>query len=262
MADDRMLAKKEDGVGWLTFNTPERRNAVSLEMWAMMGDILEDFDRDPAVRVVVLTGAGDKAFVAGADISKFETERNTPEQVQHYEKVSARANRALAELSKPSIAMIRGFCVGGGVGIAVTCDMRICETGSEFAIPAARLGLGYGFPNLSKLVPLVGPQFAKELFFTARCFDAKEAAAMGLVNRVVPKDELEAYVRNYARTIAENAPLTVTSVKRIIDETLKDPDKRDLDECARLVKACFDSQDYIEGRTAFMEKRKPRFQGR
>jgi enoyl-CoA hydratase/carnithine racemase len=262
MADDRMLAKKEDGVGWLTFNTPERRNAVSLEMWKLMGDILEDFDRDPAIRVVVLTGAGDKAFVSGADISKFEAERNTPEQVQHYEKVSARGHEALSKLSKPSIAMIRGFCVGGGVAIAVACDMRICEPGSEFAIPAARLGLGYGFPNLSKLVPLIGPQFAKEIFFTARRFSAEEAAAMGLVNRVVPKDELEAYVRNYARMIAENAPLTVTSVKRIINETLKDPDKRDLAECARLVKACFDSQDYVEGRTAFMEKRKPQFQGR
>jgi enoyl-CoA hydratase len=262
MADERMLAKKEDGVGWLTFNTPERRNAVSLDMWRMMGEILEDFERDPAVRVVVLTGAGDKAFVSGADISKFATERSTPEQVVNYEKVSARGHAALSNLSKPSIAMIRGFCVGGGVAIAVTCDMRICETGSEFAIPAAKLGLGYGFPNLSKLVPLVGPQFAKEIFFTARRFSAQEAAAMGLVNRAVPKEELEPYVRDYARTIAENAPLTVTSVKRVINETLKDPDQRDLDECARLVKACFDSQDYIEGRTAFMEKRKPQFKGR
>jgi enoyl-CoA hydratase len=262
MADDRMLVKKEEGVGWLTFNAPERRNAVSLDMWATMGDILEDFDRDPAVRVVVLTGAGDKAFVSGADISKFETERNTPEQVAHYEKVSARGHEALARLSKPSIAMIRGFCVGGGVAIAVTCDMRICEEASEFAIPAARLGLGYGFPNLAKLVPLIGPQFAKEIFFTARRFSAQEAAAMGLVNRVLPAAELEGYVRGYARTIAENAPLTVTSVKRVIDEVLKDPDKRDLAECARLVKACFDSEDYKEGRRAFMEKRKPRFQGR
>lgn len=262
MADERMLVKKEEGVGWLTFNTPERRNAVSLDMWRMMGDILEDFDRDPDVRVVVLTGAGDKAFVSGADISKFETERNTPEQVANYDKVSGRAHEALANLRKPSIAMIRGFCVGGGVAIAVACDLRICEPGSEFAIPAAKLGLGYGYPNLSRLVPLIGPQFAKEVFFTARRFSAEEAAAMGLVNRVVPKEQLEDYVRNYARTIAENAPLTVMSVKRIINETLKDPDKRDLEECARLVKACFDSEDYVEGRRAFMEKRKPQFKGR
>ncbi len=157
--------------------------------------------------------------------------------------------------------MIRGYCIGGGVGLAVCCDLRICSGNSRFAIPAAKLGVGYRYAGLKRLSDLVGPAFAKEMFFTARQFDAEEARAMGLVNRVVPEAELESYVKNYADTIAGNAPLTVSSVKYIVGEVVKEESERDLARAAELVKKCFDSKDYVEGRTAFMEKRKPVFTG-
>jgi enoyl-CoA hydratase len=157
--------------------------------------------------------------------------------------------------------MIRGYCIGGGLGIAVGCDLRIAADNSRFAIPAAKLGLGYGFSGIKRLSDLVGPSYAKEIFFTARQFDAAEAHAMGLINRVVAADDLEAYVRNYTDAIGANAPLTVNSVKFIANQTVAEEGKRDLKRCDDLVKGCFASKDYIEGRRAFMEKRKPAFTG-
>jgi enoyl-CoA hydratase/carnithine racemase len=258
---DKMLARREGAVGYLIFNNPERHNAVSLEMWAAATRILEEFGNDDAVRVVVVTGAGGKAFISGADISKFGDERATEAAVAHYNETVSKANRTFHEFPKPTIAMIRGYCIGGGLGLAVCCDLRIASDNSRFGIPAAKLGLGYGFPGIKRLADLVGPSFAKEIFFTARQFDAEEARLMGLVNRVLPAEELDAYVRNYAETIAANAPLTVNSVKFIVGETVKDPDQRDLARADALVQACFNSKDYVEGRTAFMEKRKPVFTG-
>jgi len=259
---EKMLSKKEGGVGWMIFNNPERHNAVSLEMWAGVERILDTFAADPQVRVLIVTGAGGKAFVSGADISKFKQERASKEDVEHYNATTARGYAKLAQFPKPTIAMVRGYCIGGGVGMAVSCDMRICSEGSKFGIPAAKLGLGYGFVGVKRLTDLVGPSFAKEMFFTAKQFTAAQAQAMGLVNRVLPDAELDAFVADYASTIAGNAPLTVDSVKYIINQTTKDPAERDLARCDALVKECFASQDYVEGRTAFMEKRKPVFTGR
>jgi len=259
---DKMLSRKEGRIGYLTFNNPERHNAVSLEMWEAAADYLEAFRADDNVRVVIVSGAGGKAFVSGADISKFEKERSSQESVDRYNAAVERANNAFYCFPKPIIAMIRGYCIGGGLGLALCCDMRICAEGSKFAVPAAKLGLGYGYEGLKKLVDLVGPSFAKEIFFTARQFTAAEAQAMGLVNRVLPDGELEDYVRNYAETIAGNAPLTVDAVKFIVEQTMTDESRRDLERCEALVQACFASNDYIEGRKAFMEKRKPAFTGR
>lgn len=259
---DKMLARKEGGIATMVFNNPERRNAVSLEMWEAAEAILTDFRDDPHVRVVVVTGAGDKAFVSGADISKFESERNSMEEVERYNAQTARVYDLLYALPKPTIAQIKGACVGGGTALALCCDLRICGADSRFAIPAAKLGLGYGFTSMKRLVDVVGPAFAKEILFTARLFDAEEARAMGLVNRVVPKEQVEATVAEYARTIAENAPLTVTAAKQVINETCKDESARDMAKIAALVAACFASEDYKEGRRAFLEKRKPNFQGR
>jgi enoyl-CoA hydratase/carnithine racemase len=258
---DKMLSRKEGSVGYLTFNNPERHNAVSLDMWEAAQGHLADFAADKSVRVVVVTGAGGKAFVSGADISKFESERSTKEAVDRYNETVDKANRAFYEFPKPTIAMIRGYCIGGGVGLALCCDMRICTEGSKFGVPAAKLGLGYRFDGLKKLVDLVGPSFAKEIFFTARQFTAAEAQMMGLVNRVLPDAELESYVKNYADTIAGNAPLTVDAVKFIVSQTVTDESKRDLKKCEAMVQACFASADYTEGRKAFMEKRKPVFTG-
>jgi len=258
---DKMLARKDGRVGYVIFNNPKRLNAVSLDMWEAMTGILDDFARDDDVHVVVLTGAGGKAFVSGADISRFADERANEEAIARYNRIVETSSAALHEFPKPTIAMIRGYCIGGGVAIAICCDMRICSQASRFGIPAARLGLGYGFTGIKRLVDVVGPSFAKEIFFTARQFDAAEAGAMGLVNRVLPDGEIETFVRTYADLIADNAPLTVNSVKYIIGETVKDESKRNMAHCAELVARCFASTDYIEGRNAFMEKRKPAFTG-
>jgi enoyl-CoA hydratase/carnithine racemase len=258
---DKMLARKEGSVGYLTFNNPERHNAVSLEMWEAGAHYLAEFKNDNSVRLVVVTGAGGKAFVSGADISRFEKERSSKEAIDRYNVVVDQAYTAFSDFPKPTIAMIRGYCIGGGVGLALCCDMRICTENSKFSVPAAKLGLGYGFKGIKKLVDVVGPSYAKEIFYTARQFTAAEAHGMGLVNRVVPDADLETYVKGYAETISANAPLTVDSVKFIVGQAVAEESKRDLKTCDDLVSACFASRDYTEGRTAFMEKRKPRFTG-
>ena len=256
-----MLAEVSGGVGWMTFNNPERRNAMKLEMNEAIVDILEAFQADDSVRVVVMQGAGDKAFVSGADISEFETHRSTPEGRAHFDEVAAAAGRAFASLDKPLIAKIRGVCMGGGLATALQADIRITADDGLFAIPAARLGLGYGFGGIHKLVGLVGPAMVSEIMMSARRFTAAEAGAMGLVNRVVTVDELDDAVATLAAQIAANAPLTVRAAKAAVQEAVKDPDRRDVDRVDALVEACFRSDDYVEGRQAFMEKRTPQFKG-
>jgi enoyl-CoA hydratase len=258
---DKMLSRKESGVGIVTFNNPERHNAVSLDMWEATKGILDSFAADKEIRVVVLTGAGGKAFVSGADISKFGSERATLEASRAYNVKSDAAYASIADFPKPTIAMISGYCIGGGLGLATCCDLRICSDNSRFAVPAAKLGLGYGYTGLKRLVDIVGPAFAKEIFYTARQFDAKEALTMGLVNRVVPAAELESYVKGVTDMISTNAPLTIKAVKFTVGEILKDESKRNMARSVELVEGCFASRDYTEGRTAFMEKRKPAFTG-
>ena len=259
---EKMLARKADGIGWMTFNNPERHNAVSMEMWQAAERILADFTGDDAVRVIVVNGAGGRAFVSGADISKFESERSGEAAVTAYQAQTARVYDALADCPKPTIAMIQGHCIGGGTALAVCCDMRICGESASFGVPAAKLGLGYPLSGLRRLVDLVGPSFAKEIFFTAKKWSAEDARVVGLVNRVVANDALEAFVLDYARTIAGNAPLTVGSVKFIVREALKDRGAANEAACDAMVRACFASEDYTEGRRAFMEKRPPQFRGR
>lgn len=257
-----MRADKEGAIGWITFDNPARRNAVSLAMWEALHRIVRGFAADAAIRVVVVKGAGDKAFVSGADISEFDEKRSSPETVAHYNEAAEAATEALQHFVKPTIAMVRGFCIGGGVSVAMSCDLRIGAASARFGVPAARLGLGYEFKGVKKLVDVVGPAFAKEIFFTARQFSAQEALAMGMINRLVGDAELEAYVRDYAGTIAGNAPMTVGSIKTIVEEAMKDESARDMALCRQVVDDCFNSSDYVEGRTAFMAKRKPVFTGR
>jgi enoyl-CoA hydratase/carnithine racemase len=258
---EKMLSRRDGSVGYLIFNNPERHNAVSLEMWAATADILEGFRNDDGIRVVVVTGAGGKAFVSGADISRFESERSTLEAVKHYNAIVGKANQTIYEFPKPTIAMIQGYCIGGGLGLALCCDLRIASDNSKFGVPAAKLGLGYAYPGLKRLVNVVGPSFAKEIFYTARQFDAAEAITMGLINRAVPAAELENTVKSMADTIAGNAPLTIKAVKYVVGEVVKDESQRDLAGAAEVVERCFTSNDYVEGRRAFMEKRKPVFTG-
>ena len=259
---DKVISRKDGNVGYVIFNNPERRNAMSLEMWEATTRLMSEYAKDDSIRVVVLSGAGDKAFVAGADISKFGDERSSEEGVKKYNDAVEAAYASVHEFPKPTIAMIRGFCVGGGMGIASCCDLRIASEDARFAVPAAKLGLGYGYPGVKRLMDIVGPSFTKEIFYTARLFDVMEAVEMGLVNRVVENSELEFYVKDYAATIAANAPLTVDSIKFIVGEACKDESQRDMKHCDDVVQACFNSEDYKEGRAAFMEKRKPVFKGR
>jgi enoyl-CoA hydratase len=258
---DKMLSRKEGGVGIVTFNNPERLNAVSLDMWEATKRILDDFAADNLVRVVVLTGAGGKAFVSGADISKFQSERATLEAARAYGARSEAAYASIYDFPKPTIAMIRGYCIGGGLGLATCCDLRIATEGSKFAVPAAKLGLGYGYVGLKRLTDIVGPAFAKEIFYTARQFTAQEALAMGLINRVAPDAELESYVKTVTDMICANAPLTIKAVKYTVNEIYKDESKRNVAKTVEMVEQCFASNDYNEGRAAFMEKRKPVFTG-
>ena len=258
---DKILTEQSGEVARIIFNQPEKRNAVSLEMWEAVESAAGRYAEYPEVRILILSGAGGKAFVSGADVSKFESERASAEAVAHYNATTKRVYDLIEAFPKPTIAQIDGFCVGGGVALALSCDLRICGEGSQFAIPAAKLGLGYGYPGIKRLVDVVGPSFAKEIFFTARRFTSEEARVMGLVNRVVEDGKVAYAAEETAQMIAANAPMTVASVKYIVGETVKDESTRDLDECERRVKACFDSQDYIEGRRAFLEKRKPQFVG-
>jgi len=257
-----LVEEAAPGVRRLTLNRPEKRNAISLEMSLAAADVIDDFASDPEVRVIVLSGAGDKAFVSGADISRFDKDRATPEQVAEYTKKAARFRVGLRAVGKPTIAKIRGYCLGGGLGLALNCDLRICAEDAQFGIPAARLGVGYAAEALNQLVRLVGPSTAKEVLFTARRYNAQEALRVGLVNQVVPVAELDDYVAKYAAGIVGNAPLSIIAAKRVVDELVKDPEERNDALCEQVVAACFASQDYIEGRRAFMEKRKAVFAGR
>ena len=248
-------------IGWMVFNQPERRNALALEMWQAMGDILEHFEQDPLVRVVIMRGAGGQAFVSGADISEFEEKRSNAEQKRTYGEVAARANHGLSSLSKPLIALIEGYCIGGGLATALAADIRIANPSATFGIPAARLGLGYEYPGLAKLARTVGPARARDIMFSGRYFDAEEALAMGLIHFVKPSAEVEGFALKYADTVAQNAPLTVRAAKAALNAFERGGRVEELAIVERLVDACFDSADYVEGRAAFAAKRKPKFRG-
>lgn len=259
---ERMQARVENGVGWMIFNNPARHNALSLEMWQGMGDILEAYASDDSVRVVVMRGAGGKAFVSGADISEFDEKRSNAEQQATYSTIAGRATRWLNKLEKPLIALIEGFCIGGGLATALAADIRFATPDSKFGIPAAKLGLGYEYEGLAKLARIVGPSRARDIMFSARFMEADEALGMGLINFIEPRDAIESTCIAYAERVAGNAPLTVAAAKAALNTWERGAETDEIKAVRAQVSNCFNSEDYQEGRRAFAEKRPPQFQGR
>ena len=252
---------KEGRVGYVVFDNQRKFNAVNFDMWNTLPKVLAQFVADPEVRVIVITGAGERAFISGADISQFDKKR-TGSANDDYNKAVDGGYSAVLDCPKPTVAKIRGICMGGGLGLALNCDIRIVADDVKIRMPAARLGLGYQYPGLKRFTEVLGPSNTADLFFSARIFGAADAFSMGLAKQVVPAAELDAVVTAYVNQIAENAPLTVAAAKRALLEIRKDADKRDIALVERMVQACFTSEDYKEGRKAFAEKRTPDFQGR
>jgi len=246
----------------IRFNNPGKHNALSVDMWEAVPPLLALARDDGRVRIVVFSGAGEKAFVSGADISQFEDMRAAREAVAYYEAMAEKTLTGISDFPKPTLACIRGWCIGGGVNVAIACDIRIAAADAVFSIPAARLGLGYRYSAMKNLVDLVGPGVAKDLFFTARRIDASEAKSVGLVSRIGAPDALDALLAEYTAALADNAPLTVMAGKAITREILKPSPELDMGLCTSLIRGCFESADYTEGRTAFMQKRKPVFTGK
>lgn len=261
MGDASLLVDCRQHLGLITFNRPEVRNALSYAMWQALPSILDDLAANRDVRVAILRGAGRDAFAAGADISEFKELRSNPRQAEAYQQTTTRAFEALWNFPKPLIAMVHGYCVGGGSGIAVCCDLRLADERAKFGIPAAKLGLAYEFGGVRRLVQVVGPVAAKYLLFTARLLSAAEAQALGFVNAVHPVEELEHHTLELAAMIAENAPLAVQCAKFYIGQMLKEPRERDSQRIEDLFTACYASKDYAAGVQAFLEKKKPLFTG-
>jgi enoyl-CoA hydratase/carnithine racemase len=257
-----LITRVEGAVATVLFSNPPKLNAMTYDMWRAVPKALAALDADPAVRAIVLAGAGDKAFVSGADISQFEKLRGTAEAQAEYNRAVEEGYNAPMRCSKPVIARIRGVCIGGGLGLAAACDLRICSDDAVFRMPAARLGLGYSPEGVRRFMNVLGAANAMDIFVSARKFDAAEALRMGFVSRVVPPPALEATVAEYCAMVAENAPLTVAAAKFAVQQWLKDAPERNLEKAKQMVDACFASEDHKEGRSAFMEKRKPVFQGR
>ncbi len=261
-AADPLIVRHEAPLGWLVLNRPQVRNALNLRTWSRIAEGVAELEGDADVRVIIMRGATPEAFISGADISEFPALRADAEQARAYREAPGRAIGTMLNSTKPIIAMISGVCVGGGVQVALSCDVRIASRGTRFGVPAARLGLAYPLDGVLALAQIVGPANARDILLSARLFDAEEAYAMGLVNRLVDVDKLETEVRDYALKMATNAPLTMSAAKTAIREALKDPAERDTKAVAAAVARCFDSEDYREGVRAFMEKRRPRFLGR
>jgi enoyl-CoA hydratase len=258
---DRILTQKDGAIGRIIFNKPEKMNAICLEMWEGLTAAMQKFEADDEVRVVVLSGAGDKAFVAGADVSKYAEERGEGDAQEHYAKTGEAALQAIYTSNKVTVAAIDGYCIGGGVSVALVCDLRYCSAKSSFGQPALNIGIGYRYSSLRRMVDIIGYGAAKDMLLGGLRFDAQEAYAKGLVGRVLPDDEFQPWLEKTIANISIGAPLTAHDIKYTLWTYAQDESKRDLDKCEELFQACYASEDYKEGVAAF-GKRKPVFVGK
>lgn len=258
----QLIARKEGAIGWLILSNPAKLNAIAFEMWQSFVPSINAFVADPHIRMIVLTGAGEKAFSAGADISQFEKQRSTGEALERYNTTLKAASAALVECPKPTLAKVRGICIGGGLALSLNCDLRFCADDVVFRMPAARLGLGYEYGGIKRMVEVIGAANSSDLFFSARKIDAAEAQRIGLVSRVFPVAQFDAGFAEYCALIADNAPMTMAAAKRAIREIGKPDSERDMAKVQAMYDACFASEDYQEGRRAFLDKRTPKFQGK
>ena len=252
----------DGAVATILFSNPAKMNAMSYDMWHAVPKVFAELDANPAVRVIVCAGEGEKAFISGADISQFEKLRGTVQAQIEYNTAVEQAYGAPTLCSKPVVARIRGICIGGGLGFAAACDLRICSDDSIFRMPAARLGLGYSPAGVRRFMNVLGAANTTDIFMSARKFDAKEALRMGFVSKVVTVQELDKAVADYCKMVGENAPLTVAAAKFAVQQWQKSEPERDLAKAMKMVETCFASEDHKEGRKAFMEKRTPAFHGK
>jgi len=246
-------------IAHLQFNRPQSKNAINAQMWQSIAQTIAEQDENPQIRTIVISGAGTDSFSAGADISEFSSNRTNT--ARDYENLNVEAFSAITSTKKPTIAMISGFCMGGGLAVALCCDLRIAAENAVFALPPAKLGLAYPISGIAQLLSVVSPPIAKEMIFTARRLNALDASRVGLVNEVTSLDQLTDTVNDLCTTIANNAPLTISASKQTIDELHNNPENPDMAKLKALSDKCFDSQDYREGQTAFTEKRRPVFKG-
>lgn len=263
MSDELIVVRRELPLGWVIVNRPAQRNALNAAMWHALGESVQSLADDKAVRVIIVRGAGEQAFIAGADIAELKAQTENAQLIELNIRESLAGLKAITAAPKPVIAMINGACLGGGVLVAVTCDLRFASAAAQFGIPAGKLGLAYPFEEgVVRLVNLIGPAHAADVLLSGRTFDAEEARRMGLVNRVLPAGELEAQTREYALKLAGTAPLSLTAHKLAIQQAQLSETERDRVACLTAIKRCFESTDHREGLQAFLEKRAPRFQGR
>ncbi|MCV6546246.1 MAG: enoyl-CoA hydratase [Cohaesibacter sp.] len=258
---DKILIEQEGKIGRLVINNPTKRNAMSLDMWRAIPNAIAKLDKNPDIHLIVITGAKDTAFVSGADISEFDQVRGDTKSATFYDDMNAKAYHAIRKTKKPTLALIKGFCMGGGFGLAAACDLRLSNASGKFGIPAGKLGIGYPTEAIADIVHLVGPANAKELYLTAKVYDAQQAKRIGFLNDLFADESFDQQASDYCQKIATLAPLSAQYHKASINCVTEQSDERTMQELKAMASACFDSKDYAEGRKAFMEKRKPIFTG-
>ena len=257
-----LLVQHDGPIATVVFNRPKMRNAINLAMWTEIANVVHGLEKDDSVRAIVFRGAGTQAFASGADISEFQENRKDTETALRYNAATDAAYRAIRYCAKPTVAMVHGYCMGGAMAIAMGCDLRFAAEGSKFGIPAAKLSIIYPVDSVGQLVDLVGPAYAKDILFSARAVDDREALAIGLIQRLLPSSDLERYTYDYLQGVAENAPLSVRGTKLTIQLYLEGLDETRRQRLKTLSMDTYESEDYAEGTRAFLEKRPPRFVGR